>query len=367
MTKFRATIVPLIVLVASLLISFTASGHAQLESESPAADSLVSIPPRQLVLTFSEPIDLAGIIVTAVDERGEPVILGKPQFVSGSDRAIQVSSDDFSIGSYTVSWNNRSSTDGHTLSGSYAFRVGGTDRAPAAATVEGERPPAWSVFTRWLTFLGLVPAIGLLISSWTLRRNRFAVIGALMAVVATLLEPVLLDMFPPNGAVAGSLLDAFRAEPNGWWIRLAGLAALLIVLALAEGLHGDFRLMIGAVGLIAVSGLALTSHAAGRESYAWAATGISFLHNASVAIWVGGLVLAVAVPLGERIPEFKRFSRLALPLAIVAVGTGLINAGFIFPSLDTVTSTDYGTVLLVKVAVVVLVGALAAWHHLSRA
>ena len=117
---------------------------------------------------------------------------------------VLVSSSDFSIGAYTVSWSNRSLTDGHTLSGSFAFRVGGTDRAPAAATVEGQRPPAWAVLLRWLAFLGVAPAVGMLLLFADPRRRRIVQGGLAVAVVATLLDPVLLSAFPPSGAESGS-------------------------------------------------------------------------------------------------------------------------------------------------------------------
>jgi copper transport protein len=365
--------IALLVLILGALFALTcdqADGHATLERSNPAADSLLAVPPREVVLFFTEPIDPRAITVTAVDERGRSVALGVPRLDPANDRRITVGSDDFSIGAYTVSWSNRSATDGHTLSGSFAFRVGGTDRAPAAATVEGERPPAWSVLLRWLAFLGVAPAIGSLIVAPGQVRRRIVVAGLAVAVIATALDPNLLAAFPPKGSVGGSVGHAVRAEPHGWWIRLAGFAVALVLasipLVLSSIPVGENvrRRLLGAAGLVGVAGLALTSHAAGRDSYAWAATGIAFLHNATVALWVGALAL-IAAASSERWTEFRAFSRRALPLAVIAVAAGVANAGFIFPALETVTSTDYGRVLIAKVAVVLAVLALAGYHHLS--
>ena len=69
-------------------------------------------------------------------------------------------------GLFTVNWTVRSLDDGHTLSGSFSFRVGGSDRAPGAATTEGQRPQTWNVITRWLFFIGasLVTGLALLLA-----------------------------------------------------------------------------------------------------------------------------------------------------------------------------------------------------------
>ena len=211
-------------------------------------------------MTFSEPIDLAGVTVSAVDEHGEAVALDLPRLVPSNNRRLVVSSDDFSIGSYTVSWSNRSTTDGHTLSGSFAFRVGGTDRAPAAATVEGERPPAWAVLLRWLAFLGAAPAAGILLYMADDRRQRIAAAGLAVAVIATMLDPVLLSAFPPSGSVGGSIGDAVRAEPDGWWVRFIGFVAAF-AMCFSRRIGETWRQAVGAAALIGIAGLALAGGA----------------------------------------------------------------------------------------------------------
>src|SRR5688500_15364803 len=181
------------------------SAHAQLEDSSPAADALLAVPPAEIMLTFTEPVALDAVTITVVDESGEPVAIGTPRLDSGNGRRVIVPADGVTVGAYTVSWANRSITDGHTLSGSFAFRIGGSDRAPAAATVEGEQPPAWAVATRWLTFLGTTLAIGGLIAAVDVRRRRLIQIGLAIALVVTLAEPFLLSAWPPDGTISGSV------------------------------------------------------------------------------------------------------------------------------------------------------------------
>ena len=356
------------IMIAGLTV-FTQStlptaAHAQLELSNPQADSLLVIPPTELALAFTEPIQLAAVTIAAVDERGQPVQLDAARLDPASDRRILVSSDGFSIGTYTVSWSNRSDTDGHTLSGSFAFRVGGTGGWPVAATVEGERPPGWGIVTRWFTFLGVVMAVGLLLAATSHRRVRLAQIGLTLALVATAVDPVLLSRWPPAGSAGGSVGDAFRAEPDGWWIRLAGIAVALALSIVLK--HARLtRSLMGAAALLAIGGLSLTSHSAGRETYAWAAVGVTFLHNATLALWIGALALIAAVPDTDRWAELRQFAKRALPLALIAVAAGVVNAVLLVPSVSSLTGSYYGRVLLAKSAVVVVIFGLAAYHHRS--
>ena len=313
--------------LAALILGPTlVSAHAQLISSSPAANSLIPVPPSELNLSFSEAVDLDSIVVTILDENGAAIATGTPRFVSGSDRQVIVPVSDISVGTYTVSWTDRSATDGHTVSGSYAFRVGGSSVAPAAATVEGQRPESWGVLTRWLAFLSLAPAIGLLLAIETAKRRRIIGIGLIVATIVTALEPLLLANWPPGGAATTDLGTAIGAEPTGWWIRLIGLVLAAIALWLPR-LPIARQQIVPVLGLIALAGYALTSHAAGRATYAWAATGVSFLHNAAVAIWIGTLALIVLAPLDDRLAELRAFSKRALPLALIAVAAGIVMRG----------------------------------------
>ena len=324
------------------------------------------MPPSEIVLRFTEPIDPSSMSVQLVDEDGAPIDVGAVSVDSGDTRIVRVSTRGIGFGIATVSWTTRSATDGHTLSGSFSFRVGGSSRAPAAATVEGDRPAPWNVATRWLTFLGLALPVGTLLAVRSTRRQRLVLVGAAVALLASLAEPVLLWLAPPEGWVAPSLPGALDAQPSAWWLRpiAAGLIASTVVPRLGRALP---RLATGLVGLVGLLGLALTTHAAARETLRLPALLSTTLHEWSVALWAGGLLLIVLDRAPDWTGELRRFSRLVLPVATLAIATGVTNAGFLFPSLDRLRSireSDYGWVLIVKVAVVAVVLGLAGLHRL---
>jgi putative copper export protein len=94
-----------------------------------------------------------------------------------------------------------------------------------------------------------------------------------------------------------------------------------------------------------------------------------FLHVLAATVWVGGqLTLAGLVPTLRRIsPDAPRiaartFSRIAWPAFGVLVLTGVWNVIAINPTWDS----EYGTTLMLKIAVVAASGATAFTHARAR-
>ncbi|MGC4105646.1 MAG: copper resistance protein CopC [Thermomicrobiales bacterium] len=398
----------LAIAILTLLLTLSgASAHAELIRSDPPANGLVIAPPTELTLFFSEEVEMSdpAPIIRVLSSEGREL----PATVRPGDnpRQLIVEVQGVDNGSWTVAWTVTSATDGHTLSGSYVFRVGGGIPA-GQATVEGQRPAVWGVATRWITFLGAAIAAVAFLARFmfgpaaddpTVVRRRLTNVGiaAAVALVATALEPVFQWIFPPAGARA-SIGQTIRGMPDAWWIRPATLIALLVVTGLVltvfrRTITAPVAILGGALGLATLLGLSLTSHAAGRETWSAVATTSDVIHQWSTALWVGGLVwlvvlwfsrpatgdeavseTAVVVPLA-----IVRFSAIAFVLFLVALVTGVVNAGFVFPTketglpfglgtrnvpeIDRLWSSDYGWVLLVKLAVLVVPTALAIYHR----
>jgi putative copper export protein len=257
------------------------------------------------------------------------------------------------------------------------------------------------VATRWITFLGIaIAGTGFLFGQTVLRngeqpvrylRLRACLIlgGALAALLASLAEPVLQALYPPEN-VELDLISAIAGLPAAWWFRpvclgiTAGLAVVL-TLPLLGRLPGSVAWSGAVVSLLALAGLSLTSHAAGRETWQLAATLSNVIHQVSVALWTGGLVhLALWWPFyntttmntGVVAPPLRRFSTIALPLFALALVTGLINTGFMFPliagieeygvtteAFATLWTSNYGYVLLLKLLILVVPLVLAVYHR----
>ncbi|NQX34898.1 copper resistance CopC family protein [Herbiconiux sp. VKM Ac-2851] len=120
-----------------------ASAHDFLVSTTPAADTTVSEALTEVSLTFNEPplTELgAGIAIEVNDPAGATVSSGEVSIV---DSTLGIAVAPTTVGSYTVIWQTVSS-DGHPVSGEYAFDYQGPVAAAPAPTpvTPGEAPSA---------------------------------------------------------------------------------------------------------------------------------------------------------------------------------------------------------------------------------
>ncbi len=383
-------------LLLLLLHASPTAAHAELDRADPPVDGLLAAPPLRLELWFTEAVDqgAGSPSVRLFDAAGNDVAIAPATIDPADARHVIASVHNLDTGTFTVGWSVRSADDGHTLSGTYGFRVGAV-RAPGAATVQGETPAPWAVLTRWLTFLGAAlatagfaythfvapPTTGTGDPAPALQARSVAIAaGAAIALLATLAEPLLQTLAPSAGLQSPSLAEAVQSLPRGWWLRLVALALVsLLALALLSKRRALLPTAAGwlglSLGLAALLGLSLTSHGAARETWRPLALASNLLHQWAIALWVGGLAhLALSWPAGRATTAdralspatadpVRRFSRLALALMAVGVTTGLLNAGLILPSVSALWSSAYGIVLLLKLLALVPVLVLATFHR----
>jgi copper transport protein len=382
-TIVRCLLILALAMTVAAAFSEHASAHPEFVRSNPAPDGLLGAPPQEIDIWYSERVDTgAGSPnVEIIDEQGNH--FNAPATVDPNDlKHITATTSDIGTGTYTVVWTVRSLDDGHTLSGTFAFRVGGSDRAPGAATTEGERPEAWNVATRWLTFLGASLAAGsalllLLTRFWPWRtddddaielsdrRLTLAFAGVLVASLATAAEPFLQTLFPPAAASEPSLSDAFNGQPNGWIYRLILLLLAAVVAFVALLIRRQWwpQLVAGALSLAGIVGLSMTGHASARETWRTAAIAVDALHQITIALWFGGLVLLVVLWRSVNRALVGRFSTVALPLILVGIIAGVSNALFELPTFDALWKSGYGKVILFKVIVLSFVLELATFHR----
>ena len=110
---------------------------------------------------------------------------------------------------------------------------------------------------------------------------------------------------------------------------------------------------------------AQTGHAAGASDH-HLATSAMFLHLAASALWLGVIatLLLMRGPLGtDAKPAVRRGSRIALWAAVTIIVSGVANAWIRLASPADLVTTGYGRLLLLKIALMSLAIALAAWHR----
>src|SRR5439155_76675 len=136
-----------------------ASAHAALLFTAPAAASAVPAPPEQIVLTFDEPVTLAGPPVVLTNAAGHRFAVGGPRQSGGRAVVTVPVAGRLPDGVYTVAW-QAVSADGDPVSAAFTFAVG---PAPASLSAASTAPPAtpgqwWLAGARWVLFAALAMA-----------------------------------------------------------------------------------------------------------------------------------------------------------------------------------------------------------------
>jgi len=365
----------------------TAVAHASLVSSQPAAGSLVTESPDQVVVRFDEAVGIPPEALRLFDSTGKLVAIGRPEHGDQGSSAISATVPELATGLYVVAW-RAVSADTHPVAGAFTFQVGtgptGADAGALIPKVLAEGGPHRSI--GWLAGIG-----------------RFALIAGLVGLIGALAFPV----------VSGSGLDDRRWR--GWTTIVAVAAALAGWLSLvfqvplsAEGgpsaiVHGDAwsaflqttagkANLVDAIALtVAGAAMVLQRNRSGWPGAAMAATVVAVaaaaasghgasgryeplpfllvaVHLTGAGVWLGGLAVLVLVTLDragaatvdDRTDVVGRFSAAAFAVVAAIVVTGVLEAWRQLGTFHALRSTHYGQLLLVKTGLVVAMLAVAA-------
>jgi copper transport protein len=378
-------------LLGVLLTAAPASAHAALESTTPQQGSQVSTAPSSVSLTFSEGVGINPQSVEVLDPGGHRVDKADPHNPGGHPATVTV---DLKAGlpkaSYTVVW-HVVSADSHPVSGTFSFGVGvAAGTAPAAA---GGSPLVGGLdgLLRGIAYAGAVLlAGGTAFLAWLwpagmalARPRRLVGAGWLMAVAGS----AALFLFQgPYGAGlgVGDLVDPGLAGDTLSTQYGKLILLRLLVLAFAGALRrlaaarGDDirapRSAIAGLGVVFLVTFSLSEHAGqGNLVPVWAT--LDALHLAAASVWVGGLALLAYAMLGRSTAAdlaavLPRWSRLAMVAVLTLVVTGTAQAWRQIGSIGALTGTEYGLLVLGKVAglvVMLVLAAMGRWWVVRKA
>ena len=417
----------LALLILLLLNPIQGLAHTALRSSSPASGAHLNETPRELRLRFNEPVELALARIALVRPDGAEVRLGELQSVPDSATVVVAPIDGpLSARIYTVRW-QIAGADGHPVRGEYTFVIspGAQGLAPnPAPTAPGQTtPPAAHhhdptslptgesfdassplyVVVRWLTFVGLLGAIGavsfrLLVLPLARRQihstepmlgdaasRRAAHLGMWMAVVVA--TAAALRLYAQSYALHGAggvwnteLISALLSRTTwgwGWLLQVGGVVLALIGFACAtRGARAGWGL--AAVGALVLSFTpGLSGHAAASEDLAPLAVLADGLHVLGAGGWLGSLllVIVVGVPAAMRLGPTVRgkavadlvnaFSPTALLFAGIVVATGVFATWLHLGSVEGLWESGYGRTLLLKLGVLSVVFGTGAYNWLK--
>jgi copper transport protein len=375
----------------ALVVAPAASAHSVLIATEPARDAVVERSPDQVLLRFNEPVDTSlGSALQVFDGSGREVVAGEVLRPRAEEVAVQLDGD-LPEGTYTVAW-RVISADSDPIRGAFVFHIGAPGANPEgiATEVVKDSPVALEMLYRGGRFLEfaliLLCAGGMAALVYALpsadKRVRGHLYDILAVSAAALAVWSLLGLaFQGAKASGGGLGYAFTsanisavAGTRYGHVELirAGLAigilAFALVLRRSDGRTREAALA-GAVLLAA--GLVVTPTFAGHASTSGVLSAVSDIaHVLAAAVWVGGLafvVVALWLALDQRWPlatrAVPRFSTMAVVSVAVLLVAGTVNGYLQVSTWRGLWETNYGLLLLAKLALVVPLLALGAFNN----
>ena len=357
--------------------------HAVLEQTDPAAGAVVATAPAQVTLRFGEQVAVQPGSVRVFDPHLHRVDVGGTRHIAGRGSVVGVGlPHTLPAGTYTVTW-RVISADSHPVDGSFTFSIGHPSTVEGSVAQQNHGSRAVGILlgaARLAGYAGLVCCAGaglMLLALWPAGRRlaasrRLVWFGwacLVVSAVATLLleglygqglslahigdhhvvdatlhtrfgviVAVRLGLVVVAGALLRRTLSARRSQPGYAWstadrVATAGVAAVLLAALLTWPPAGH-----AGVGMQVP--LALVSDA---------------VHVLAMSCWIGGLVLLVMTLRredlsAEHLGVLTKFSRVAFWCVTAIAASGLYQSWRDAGTLDALTATTFGKLLLAKVA-----------------
>jgi copper transport protein len=365
----RCAAAVLIAALSALAIPIAASAHAELVSSSPAAGAHLGTAPGVVVLEFSQTVN-PQLSSGSVTDPGSHSWRGEAD--SGEEIRVPLATN--IPGVYTVNWVSVSQVDGHRISGAFTFDVGVVGQgSPQVAGNQVPGPQLSDIAigaVKWIEALALLLLVGqVLVSRLSVREPRIEWVkpgfrAASVALSAGLVVVWAQATVGSGGHSPSAYLAYFGAGLSGAALlaRLA-LEALTLV-AVIRGWRSLPFFLGGSVVMLAAAG-----HAAGVRP-AWLGIGLDAVHLLAAGLWAGGIgaLAMLRPPGGWRSSEARRLLGRFTPVALAAFGATVVAGGLEaieqLGSFQALFGTDYGRVLIAKMALVacMLPLSLMAWR-----
>lgn len=390
-------LVLLLLAVAGLLLAGAApaAAHAALTGSDPQQGVVVPQAPAQVSLTFSEQVAMGDDSLRVLDPAGKRVDTGKPANISGTTYAVRLRGG-LAKGTYTVTY-QVISADSHPVGGAYTFSIGAPSKTSVVTggqEVGGGLVGLLYGVGRYASYAGFIVLAGgaaFVLACWQRGAGvravqRLVVSGWLTLTTATLALLLLRGSYTTSGK-AGDIVDldllgqVLQTKTGAALVsRLLLLAAAALFVAVLFGVYEKredeekrdltFGLAIG--GTVVAAGLAASWAMAEHASVGLQpgiAMPVDVVHLLAVAAWLGGLAaLLVALyraPADRPVEPaaVRRFSRLAFGSVVALIATGVYQSWRQLGSWSALTGTRYGQLLLVKVALVLVLVAIASFSR----
>jgi copper transport protein len=384
----RGVVAGLMGLLVLLAVQGIVSAHANLLRAEPPPNTAIDIPPPEIRIWFTEPLEAQFSRINLRDSSGRIVETPPSQVDPTDPTQMFLVPGELERGVYTVVWRVLSTADGHPTTGFYPIAIGDASLLRATGSEVVDYIPFDSAFIRWANLFSLALGVGgvaFFLFVWRptvptgsspieARMRLLMGIGwAFIGVTSFLLILLQYALATGNVLFAGIDGNALNSLISGtrfgqlWLARMAlwfGLGGALWF-ARGDSFFYGVALVIGTAILLTNS---LFSHAQGAYDVT-ASVAADVLHLVGMVMWVGGLfyLLSIigavrahlpdpAVLLGQVVARFSNFARIAVAALII---TGVYSAWLQVGSVEGLLTTLYGQSLLIKLVLTLPVLGLA--------
>ena len=351
--------------------------HAGLKSSEPAASSVLEKSPEEIVLKFAEQVEISFGSIRLFDANSKLIVLPVPNYGVADDvvdaKTVRVGVPDLEPGSYLVIW-RVVSVDSHPVQGAFGFQIGsrGTNLTDLGVEILANSSAPGLVrglmgIARWLSFLGVMVLIGsMLLATRISGQSRIEIVIKSTWFVAVVSSVIVLVLQAPY-ALGSSLSDSvsvtsvrqvLETRLGTWLIIRSVILLLFLVIIWKRDLHQKpiWRMATTILSIVLFATFSIPGHP-GMRQFSALSIGTDIVHFLSVAIWMGGLLTIVL--LGRKwqsespkvIAWFSFNATIAMP---IMVATGVAQAWRMMEGFQNLFSTTYGTVLSIKVVLVVI-------------
>ena len=351
-------------------------GHAQLVASSPGAGATVAVPPDDIRLVFSEPLEARVSSADVADLHGTQILTRAGEIDPDDPYALVVRAPLEDGGIYLVTWRTVSAADGHSAQGFFYFGVGdvpGSLAGGPGGMVHADTNPV-GVVGRWLTYLGILLALGVAVFHRVVVRRGWMPRAGMRALAALLVVSAVATgvVAGAAGLETGSPLDYLLSGRNGP-LQLARAIVVAVGAAALWLVPPRWTLVVAAgTGFAGIVLLVAAGHASGLPTPA--PTIAQIVHVVAAAVWIGGIVslLALAVRPGLLVDGAPPTMRSLVPRfsALALTSIGLVSLTGAYQSyaqtgvlLDT--GTEYGRTLLMKSAFALAAFGLGGLNYLD--
>jgi copper transport protein len=385
--------------------------HAQLLGTQPVSGTTLQSAPREVIFEFNQAVGGTLGAVRVYNAAGKQVDSADVSHPDGNEHWMGVGLPArLPDGTYTATY-RVISADTHIVYGGLVFNIGHASKSSQSVAGLINRNKAGPVtnvafgVVRALDYVSLSLLIGTLafllvavapaLRADERRREAFdgrfaarirllltaaVVLGVVISVLGILLQGAEAGGVSLWSSLRSSIISNTLGSRFGWVWGVRALVWLAIGAALLAGARGGARrrriaklaLALGALYLVLTP--ALAGHASIQSPVA-VFFPVDVLHVAAASLWVGGIACIVfALPAATRTLEpaqrtrllvatLAGFSRLALASVVVIAATGVVQAYIDVRSVSALTSSTYGTLILIKTA---LLGLLIGFGAVNR-